>query len=54
MCKLYGLAACAVATCAAAALQTGQVMHSSFIGLAPFFIVYFVGGYLFYRKVPQD
>ena len=52
--QLYGLAACAVATCAAAALQTtGQVMHSSFIGLAPFFIVYFVGGYLFYCKVPQ-
>lgn len=51
--QIYGLAACAVSTWVAASLQTlEQVMHSSFVGLAPFFIVYLVGGYLLYNKVP--
>lgn len=52
--QLYSLAACGAATCIATALQTlGHVLHSSFIGLAPFFIVYFVGGYLLYSRVSQ-
>lgn len=49
----YAVAACAVATCAAASFQTlQQVTHSSFVGLAPFFVVYLVGGYLLYNEQP--